>query len=92
MINMYIYHIHKQERCDMKASIIDLRYKMKDVLKALDRKEEVTILYHGKVKGVIVPVNNKKQKNVKDHPFFGMLKDNNISVSEEMQNLRGPRY
>ncbi|MGR3300941.1 MAG: type II toxin-antitoxin system Phd/YefM family antitoxin [Candidatus Scalindua sp.] len=76
----------------MKASIIDLRYKMKDVLKALDRKEKVTILYHGKVKGVIVPVNNKKHKKVKDHPFFGMLKDSNVSVSEEMQNLRGPRY
>jgi hypothetical protein len=76
----------------MKASVIDLRYKMKDVLKALDRKEEVTILYHGKVKGVIVPVNNKKYKKVKDHPFFGMLKDENVSVSEEMQNLRGPRY
>lgn len=76
----------------MKASIIDLRYKMKDVIKALDRKEEVTILYHGKAKGVIVPVKNKKQKKVKDHPFFGMLKDKNISVSEEMQYLRGPRY
>lgn len=76
----------------MKASIIDLRYKMKDVLKALDRKEEVTILYHGKVKGVIVPVNNKKKKKVKDHPFFGMLKSSDISVSEKMQNLRGPRY
>jgi len=76
----------------MKASIIDLRYKMKDVLKALDRKEEVTILYHGKVKGVIVPVNNKKNKKVKDHPFFGMLKSSDISVSEEMQNLRGSRY
>ncbi len=76
----------------MKASIIDLRYKMKDVLKALDRKEEVTILYHGKVKGVIVPVKNKKKKKVKDHPFFGMLKSSDISVSEKMQNLRGPRY
>ncbi|MBC8550047.1 MAG: type II toxin-antitoxin system Phd/YefM family antitoxin [Candidatus Brocadiales bacterium] len=76
----------------MKASIIDLRYKMKDVLKALDRKEEVTILYHGKVKGVIVPANNKKKKKVKDHPFFGMLKSSDISVSEKMQNLRGPRY
>jgi antitoxin (DNA-binding transcriptional repressor) of toxin-antitoxin stability system len=76
----------------MKASIVDLRYKMKDVLKALDRKEKVTILYHGKVKGVIVPVNNKKYKKVKDHAFFGMLKDSSVSVSEEMQNLRGPRY
>lgn len=39
----------------MKASIVDLRYKMNDVLKALDRNEQVTILYHGKIKGVIMP-------------------------------------
>ncbi len=61
---------------------------MKDDLKALDRKEEVTILYHGKVKGVIPPVDNKKKK-IKDHPFFGMLKSSDVSVEEEMQNLRG---
>ena len=32
----------------MKASIVDLRYQMKDVLKSLDRGESVTIFYHGK--------------------------------------------
>lgn len=35
----------------MKASILDLRYNMKSVLKALERNEEIEILYHGKVKG-----------------------------------------
>ena len=54
----------------MKASVIDLRYKMKDVLKALDRKEEVTILYHGKVTGVIVPVNNKNIRKLKTILFL----------------------
>ena len=39
----------------MQATIVDLRYKMKEVLKALDRKEPVTIVYHGKEKGVILP-------------------------------------
>ena len=34
----------------MKASIVDLRYKMNTILKALDRNEAVTILYHGKEK------------------------------------------
>lgn len=29
----------------MKANIVDLRYKMKDVLKALERKERVEIVY-----------------------------------------------
>ncbi len=33
----------------MKASIVDLRYKMKEILRALERRETVTILYHGKV-------------------------------------------
>ncbi len=27
-----------------------LRYKMNDVVKALDRNEKVTVLYHGKIK------------------------------------------
>ena len=29
----------------MKASVVDLRYKMNDILKALDRNEKITILY-----------------------------------------------
>jgi len=39
----------------MQATIVDLRYKMKEVLKALERKEPVTIVCHGKEKGLIVP-------------------------------------
>jgi hypothetical protein len=35
----------------MKATVVDLRYKMNGVLKAFDRNEAVTILYRGKVKG-----------------------------------------
>ena len=36
----------------MKASVVDLRYRINDILKAIDRNEEVTILYHGKIKGL----------------------------------------
>jgi len=43
----------------MKANVVDLRYKMNDVLKALDRNEQVTVLYHGKVKGIIFRQNKK---------------------------------
>lgn len=75
----------------MKASIVDLRYKMKNVLKALDRGEKVKILYHGKVKGIIHPERNKTNKKVKDHAFFGMYKIHKKPVSEEMEDLRGPR-
>ena len=76
----------------MEASIIDLRYKMKEVLKALDRNEEVKVLYHGKVKGIIVPKKNKLTKGIKKHPFFGILKDNKREVDEIMKGLRRKRY
>ncbi len=48
----------------MEASIVDLRYKMNDVLKALERNEKVTILYRGKPKGLIIPFkkDNSQQK------------------------------
>ena len=39
----------------MRATVVDLRYKMNDVLKALERNEKVTVLYRGKIKGVLVP-------------------------------------
>ena len=77
----------------MEASVVDLRHKIKDVLKALERREKVTIFHHGKVKGIIVPTtDNKKYEKVKDHPFFGMSRNDSKSVSEEMHDLRGPRY
>ena len=60
----------------MKASIVDLRYRMKEVLRAIERGEPVTVLYRGKEKATIVPINAKKTKrDVADHPFWGMWKD-----------------
>ena len=38
----------------MQATIVDLRYQMNDVLKALDRNEDVEILYRGKKRGTLV--------------------------------------
>ncbi len=76
----------------MKASIVDLRYKTNDILKALDRNESVTVLYHGKIKGVIKPAREKTVLKIKDHPFFGMNKDYNDTVLEELANLRKTRH
>lgn len=36
----------------MKASIVDLRYKTAEILKALNLNESVSIMYHGKLKGL----------------------------------------
>jgi PHD/YefM family antitoxin component YafN of YafNO toxin-antitoxin module len=76
----------------MKATVIDLRYKMSDILKALDRRERVTLLYHGKVKGVIVPMNEKKSMKVTDHPFFKMTDGEEKSVAQQMAALRRGRF
>ena len=76
----------------MKASIVDLRYKTNDILKALDRNESVTVLYHGKIKGVIKPAREKTVTKIKDHPFFGMNKNSEETVLDELAKLRKPRY
>ena len=60
----------------MKASIVDLRYHMKDVLRAIDRGETVTVLYRGKEKARLVPLAAKeKPKKASDHPACGMWAD-----------------
>ena len=77
----------------MKATVVDLRYKMNDVLKALDRNEKVTVLYRGKVKGVLIPAGGKKELKIKEHPFFGMSSlDESQPVPDVMKELRRPRY
>lgn len=76
----------------MKASILELRYKMKDVLRALERKEKVTILYRGKVKGTITPTDVSTETSARKHPFFGSDSSEQTSIAEEMDKLRGGRF
>ncbi len=76
----------------MKATVLDLRYKMKKVLKALDNREKVTILYHGKVKGTIIPPAADRILKVKDHPFFGMAEEETKPVTQQIDELRGSRF
>ena len=76
----------------MKANIVDLRYKMKEVLKAIDRKERVEIVYRGRRKATIVPVHESSKKSVMEHPFFGSQAKDRKSVEHVMEELRGGRY
>jgi hypothetical protein len=85
-------HISLCSGTAMKASIVDLRYKTKDILKALEKNETVTVLYHGKVKGVIKPVKEKFAGKVEDHPFFGMIEQYEETVLEQLGHLRKPRH
>ena len=65
----------------MDASIVDLRYRMKSVLRAIDRGETVTVLYRGKVKAKLMPVALSSEASAaeapktQDQPFFGMWRD-----------------
>jgi antitoxin (DNA-binding transcriptional repressor) of toxin-antitoxin stability system len=76
----------------MVASIVDLRYKTKEILRALDRNEEVRILYRGQAKGRIIPDRGKDDKvKVEAHAFFGSSKTDE-SVDDVIETLRGGRY
>ena len=75
----------------MKASVVQLRYNMKEVLRALERNEPVQVMYRGAVKGIILPATQKPIMRVEDHPFFNMNPQGK-PVEEIMDDLRGERY
>ncbi len=69
----------------MKASMVDLRYRTKEVIQAVDRGETVTLLYRGKEKAHIVPIRRKQEHaNLKSHQAFGIWKDR-----PELRDVRG---
>lgn len=77
----------------MKATILDLRRRMKDVLLALDRSESVTIYYRGREKAILTPSGKRTEKSVMDHAAFGMWRDrkNMADVDAYVRNLRKGR-
>lgn len=75
----------------MEATVVDLRYHMNDVLKALDRNESVSVLYRGKVKGILRPAASVSASKLRDHAFFGS-RASDESVAKTMERLRGGRY
>ena len=72
---------------DMKATVVDLRYKMKEVLSALARTEEVTVLHRGQVTGKLVPLGKASPMGVEDHPMFGSSVQDESSVGAVMNDL-----
>ena len=77
----------------MKASIVDLRYKSKQILAALERRETVRLQYRGKTKGYIQPVESEARSlKVEEHPMFASTSKTSKSVEEQMEKLRGSRY
>jgi hypothetical protein len=75
----------------MEATIVDLRYHMNNVLKALERNEAVNVLYRGRVKGIIQPVTTTSSSKVRDHGFFASCQTTE-SVESMVERMRGGRY
>jgi antitoxin (DNA-binding transcriptional repressor) of toxin-antitoxin stability system len=77
----------------MNATIVDLRYHMKDVLRAIDRGETVTVLYRGKEKARLTPIGVEARVKVEDQPFFGLWKDRDdlSDPGAYVRTLRQPR-
>ena len=76
----------------MDASVLDLRYKMRDVLKALNRRERVRILYHGKVKGEIIPSKSNRNLKTVNHAIFGSSKSKKVDPVELVSKMRRSRF
>ena len=75
----------------MKASFVDLRDRMAEVLAALDRREVVTVTSHGKVRGTIVPASEACPIAVAQHAFCGMSRGDTRAVGDIMAGLRAVR-
>lgn len=79
----------------MKASVLDLRYRTKELLQAIERSETVTIFYRGKRKAMLFPVRDRKgeERSVAEHPAFGMWKGRRdlASVAQAVRRLRRGR-
>jgi len=77
----------------VKASFLDLRRRMKDVLRALEKNEPVTLTYRGKEKGVIRPVKKRDEGRVASHPAFGLWKNREdlADVERAVDRLRKGR-
>ena len=78
----------------MKATIVDLRYRMKDVLSAVERGESVTVLYRGKPKARILPIAQKPAGKLAEAEVFGMWKDRKDlrDVPGYIRKLRQSRF
>jgi antitoxin (DNA-binding transcriptional repressor) of toxin-antitoxin stability system len=77
----------------MKATVLDLRYRMKDVLRAIERGESVTVLHRGVVKARISPITKPDCPKAGSDKAFGMWKDRKdlTDPAGYVRALRKPR-
>jgi antitoxin (DNA-binding transcriptional repressor) of toxin-antitoxin stability system len=78
----------------MKATILDLRYRTRDVLKAVERGQTVSVLYRGREKALLTPLPQSIERKASADPAFGVWKNRGDmrDVSTVVRELRQGRY
>ena len=77
----------------MKASVMDLRYRTREILRALEANEEITLTHRGTEKGTIIPTTSRPSdaESLANHPAVGMWADHQESVPALIARIRQPR-
>lgn len=81
----------------MKASFVDLRQKSSAIIRALQRKERVTVYYRGKPAAIMQPIDDQvdvTDSSTKDHAAYGMWADRTDlkDVAAHVRQLRRGRF
>jgi antitoxin (DNA-binding transcriptional repressor) of toxin-antitoxin stability system len=78
----------------MDISFLDLRRTPGKLLKALERRERVTLSRRGKAIARVLPLENSQGGSAADHPAFGMWADHAAleDVAEKVRRLRQGRF
>jgi antitoxin (DNA-binding transcriptional repressor) of toxin-antitoxin stability system len=85
------------ENAGMKASIVDLRKKSAEVLRAIERNECVTVYYRGRAKAVLRPLQAPADgipAPVRRHRAFGLWADRGdlVNPAKHVRGLRKGRF
>ena len=77
----------------MRASILDFRHHVRDILKALEQNESITLTYRGQKKATIIPAHTKNETDLQKHQAFGMWRnrDDLKNVNATLRHLRKGR-
>lgn len=81
----------------MQASFVDLRKKSAEIIRALARKERITVLYRGKPAAIMEAIGGRVSDDTQkasEHEAFGIWADHDksTSVEEHMKILRRKRF
>ncbi|MCK5769390.1 hypothetical protein [Algiphilus sp.] len=81
----------------MEASFVDLRKKSAEIIRALKRKERITLLYRGKPAAIMEPIDahaEGRSAAASQHAAFGIWSDQDgrLPVDEHVRKLRRRRY